>query len=417
MAKGLARKRLSFSAFLALLFSPILIIGCPSATQMQVNTRNISDIVNGNNQFALDMFSKLGGQQQNVFFSPWSIYSAIAMAHEGAKGKTAKEMQQMMHFPENDSQRELSFASAYDKFNEKEAGYMLSTANALWVEKEYPLLNNFASTIERYYHGTAKNVDFKGAPEETRLIINFWVEEKTNNKIKGLISQGSISPQAKLVITNAVYFNGKWVKSFDKNATRKKDFRTGDGRIIETLMMSSVGRESRFYYTETGDIQILELPYEGKRISMIILLPKGDNISSLEKSLSLGRLAEWRKGLEEDRVDVYIPKFTLATKYYSMAKNFEDLGMQTAFTPGADFSGINGKNDLFIDEVIHQAFVDVNEQGTEAAGATSIGMKTSAMGAPRTPVFYADHPFVFLIQDIETGNILFMGMVSDPSKN
>ena len=415
MAKGLAGKSLSFLTFLALLFSPILMIGCISTTQLQTNSGSISDIVNGNNQFALDMFSKLSSQQENVFFSPWSIYSALGMAREGAKGKTALEMQQVMHFPENESQRRQSFALAYDKFNAKDAGYTLSTANALWVEKDYPLLDNFTAAIERYYHGSAQNVDFLGATEDTRSMINFWVESRTNNKIKDLISAGGISPQTQLVITNAVYFNGTWVRSFDKNITRKGNFKTGDDRIIETPMMESVGRESRFNYTETGDMQILELPYQGKRISMIILLPKSD-ISSLEKSLTAGRLAELTKGLQEGRVDVYIPKFTFAAKYF-MAKNFEDMGMPTAFTSGADFSGINGRKNLFINEVIHQAFVDVNEQGTEAAAATAVVMPTMAYGAPRTPVFDADHPFVFLIQDIETGNILFIGRVSDPNKN
>jgi serpin B len=325
-------------------------------------------------------------------------------------------MQQVLHFPENDSQRRQSFASAYDKFNAKDAGYMLSTANALWVEKDYPLLENFTTDIERYYHGTAKNVDFKEATEDTRKMINSWVEERTNNKIKDLIFPGGISPQTQLVITNAVYFNGTWVRSFDKNATRNGEFKTGDGWTIQTPFMSSLGSESRFNYTEAGDMQMLELPYQGGRISMIILLPKSDDISSLERSLSAGRLAEWKKGLQEGRVDIYIPKFTFAAKY-NMAKNLEEMGMPTAFTPEADFSGINGRKDLFINEVIHQAFVDVNERGTEAAASTVVVMPTMALDAPRTTIFDADHPFVFLIQDIETSNILFMGRVSDPSKN
>ena len=338
MAKGLARKSLSFLSFLALLFSPILMTGCISTKQVQVNSASVSDIVNGNNQFALDMFSKLGSQRENVFFSPWSVYSALAMASEGARGKTADEMQQMMHFPENDTQRRQSFALANDKLNENDSGYMLSTANALWVEKEYPLLDNFTTDIERYYHGTAKNVDFKEATEETRTMINSWVEERTNGKIKDLIFPGGISPQTQLVITNAVYFNGTWVRSFDKNSTRTGVFKTGDGNTIQTPFMNSLGSESRFNYTETGDMQILELPYQGKRISMIIILPKSDNISSLEKSLSAGSLAEWKKGLQEGRVDVCIPKFTFASKYF-MAKNLEDMGMSTAFTQEADFSG------------------------------------------------------------------------------
>jgi serpin B len=166
----------------------------------------------------------------------------------------------------------------------------------------------------------AKNVDFRGATEDTRKMINSWIEERTNNKIKDLISQGGINPQTQLVITNAVYFNGKWVRSFDKNITRKENFKTVDGKIIETPMMKSIGKESRFNYTETGNMQMLELPYRGKKISMIILLPRDHDTSYLEKSLSHDRLVEWKKALKEGQVDVYMPKFTFATKYL-MGKN------------------------------------------------------------------------------------------------
>jgi serpin B len=179
--------------------------------------------------------------------------------------------------------------------------------------------------------------------------------------------------------------------------------------------MASYGKDSRFNYTEAGSMQMLELPYQGKKISMIILLPKDDDTSSLERSLSLERLAEWKRALKEVEVEVYIPKCTLAAKYL-LAKNLEDMGMNTAFSPEADFSGIDGNKDLFISQVIHQAFVDVNEEGTEAAAATAIAMPTMAKDAPRIPIFNADHPFVFIIQETETGSILFMGRVSDPSK-
>ena len=414
MAKVLLVKRLSFPTFLALLFFPIFLICCLSSAQLEMNSGNIYDLATGNNQFALDMFSRIsGGQQGNAFFSPWSIYSAIAITREGARGDTALEMQHVMHFPENDSLRKQSFAEGYDKFNSKDAGYTLSTANAIWVEKDYPLFSNFTSVIDSYYHGSAKNVDFKGATEDARKTINSWIEEMTNNKIKDLVSQGGISPQTQLIITNAVYFNGTWVRSFDKNLTQKRNFKLGDGRIIETPMMESFGKDSLFNYTEKGDMQMLELPYRGNKISMIILLPKDENTSSLEGLLSLENLAEWKRALKDVEVDVYIPKFTFSTKYL-MSKNLEDMGIKLAFNPEANFSGINGKKDFFVSEVIHQAFVDVNEQGTEAVAATAVVMPMSAINAPRIPVFNADHPFIFIIQDEETGAILFMGRVSEP---
>lgn len=412
MAKVGAENGLSFLMFFGLLFSSILMAGCISTTQS--HSGNMSDIARGNNQFALDIFAQIrGSPQENVFFSSWSIYSALGIVREGARGMTAQEMQQVMHLPENDSMRKKSFAGAYDEFNARDAGYILSTANALWVEKNFPLLGNFTSDIEKYYHGAALGVDFEGEIEDTRNTINSWVEERTGGKIKDLISPGDISPQTRIIITNAVYFNGSWVRSFDRNATRKSNFMTGDGRIVETPMMESIGRDSRFNYTETADLQALELPYQGNRISMIILLPRDNDISTLEKGLSLDRLTELKSALKENEVDVYIPKFAFTTKY-QMSNNLRKMGMASAFTPDADFSGIDGKKDLFISEVIHQAFVDVNEKGTEAAGSTGIAMPMGAMNAPRTPVFNADHPFLFLIQDTKTGTIMFMGRVSDP---
>jgi len=389
-------------------------IGQMPATSSKSDQWNISDLANGNNKFALDLFSELGGQNVNVFFSPWSIYSALAMANEGARGKTAEEMRQVMHFLENDSQCKISFASAYDKFNAIDAGYTLSTANALWVDKENPLQPNFAADIDRYYHGVARNVDFKGAPDDAKSMINSWVESRTGNRIKNLISH--ISPDTQLLITNAVYFKGMWDESFDKNMTQERNFTTSDGRIIKIPMMELYSSGRQFNYNETNDTQVLELPYKGKRLSMIILLPAGNNTSSLEKSLSLERLMQWRKSLVEIEVgDVRIPKFSFSSKY-SLTDDLKDLGMQTTFTPGADFSGINGRADLFISDVIHQSFVDVNEQGTEAAAATGASNVMACMPGYGPPDFWADHPFIFFIQDKETGTILFIGRVSDPGR-
>jgi serpin B len=376
---------------------------------------SISNIVNGNNQFALNLFSQISSfRQGNNFISPWSIYSAMAIASEGALGRTTLEMQQTLHLPENDSLRRKSFALAYDRFNAKDSGYALSVANALWVEKDYPLLVNFASDVERYYHATAKNMDFKRASEDARETINSWVEEKTNGTIKELIQPGDIIPETSLIITNAVYFKGIWIRSFNKNLTRKGSFKTLDGRTVETPMMASYGKESRFNYLETGNMQMLELPYRGNTISMIILLPKDNSTSSLEKSLSLERLDKWKKDSKDCEVVVYIPKFTFATRYH-LCNYLEDMGMTLIFTPEADFSGIAGSKGPFMSDVIHQAFVDVNEEGTEASAATATVLRGVTQDSPRMPIFNADHPFIFIIQDVENGSILFMGRVSDPS--
>jgi serpin B len=336
------------------------------------------------------------------------------MANEGARGSTAEEMRQVMHFPENDSQCEISFASAHDKFNAIDAGYTLSTANALWVDKENPLQPNFVADIDRYYHGVARNVDFKGAPDDAKSMINSWVESRTGNRIKNLISQ--ISPDTQLLITNAVYFKGMWDEAFDINMTQERNFTTSDGRIIEIPMMELYMSGQQFNYNETNDMQVLELPYKGNRISMIILLPASNNTTSLERSLSLEKLMQWRESLVEIEVgDILIPKFSFSSKY-SLKNDLKNLGMNTTFTPDADFSGTNGRTDLFISDVIHQSFVDVNEQGTEAAAATGASNVMACMPGYGPPDFWADHPFIFIIQDRESGTILFIGRVSDPGR-
>jgi serpin B len=219
----------------------------------------------------------------------------------------------------------------------------------------------------------------------------------------------------RLVLTNAIYFKGTWIKQFEKKQTRDTDFRVNATSIVKVPMMQRTGEDAKFNYTESDNLQILEMPYEGDKLSMIVLLPKNDNLSSLESSLSLEKINDWRSKLREQRVDVFMPKFTFDTKY-SMNETLANMGMPTAFTYSADFSGMDGTQDLYIQKVIHQAFVDVNEEGTEAAAATGVSVGLKSAMPQQTPIFRADHPFVFIIQDKENGNILFLGRVSNPSK-
>jgi len=368
------------------------------------NISTIRDFVNANNQFALELYLELKDEKDNIFFSPYSISTALAMTYEGARGQTAKEIQSVFHFPENDSIRRPSVAAIYNQLNKKDAKYNISTANALWIQKDYQILNEYIGTIEKYYFGKAANVDFKGATEEARQTINNWVENKTNNKIKDLFPKGSLMPLTRLVLTNAIYFKGNWVKQFDKKETREEDFRVSPNITVKVPMMRRTN--TKFNYTGTEELQILEMPYEGEELSMLVLLPK-NNIKSLEKSLTLERLNEWKGRLREEEVNVFMPKFTFTTKY-TLNENLMKMGMPTAFSGAADFSGINGRKDLFIDKVIHQAFVDVNEEGTEAAAATGVAMADSM-----PPIFKADHPFIFIIQERGTGSILFLGRVVD----
>jgi serpin B len=292
-------------------------------------------------------------------------------------------------------------------------------ANALWAEKTYPFLAEYTTTAERYYGAKVTNLDFVKHPEESRVTINTWVEDKTEERIKDLIPAGVIDPMTRLVITNAIYFKGDWVKQFDKNKTTDAEFRTAPGTSVKIPMMQRTDDDAIYLYSENSDLQMLSMPYEhttGKALSMVILLPRSDNLTITEASLSTGTLTALQQSATSRRVMIYFPKFTLETKY-SLPETLGSMGMPTAFTGNADFSGMDGTKDLLISDVIHQAFVAVNEEGTEAAAATAVVMKLAAApgGADPVPVFRADHPFLFLIQDNETGSILFMGRVMNPT--
>lgn len=390
----------------------------------------IESIVKANNQFAFDLYDLYKDGKSNVFFSPFSIHSALLMTYEGAKGKTAEEMYGVLNlFPDcrcikapcicdQPEERRNAFANVYNSLNSGSSDYKLATANALWAEKTYSFLPAYFKTVETYYGGKVTNLDFKNQAEEGRVTINTWVEKQTNNKIKDLIPKGMVDKLTRLVLTNAVYFKGTWQIEFDPKRTYTADFFVNQAETVQTNMMSLSGEKAVFNYSENEDWQSLELPYKGNRLSMLVLLPKTGQMSVLEKSLNNDYVQSLRNTKKQKRqVDVYLPKFKFETKNF-MAQDLAGLGMPSAFNPAvADFSGMNGNRELFIGEVIHQAFVEVNEEGTEAAAATAVIIKmTSAGPGSSIPVFRADHPFIFLIQDNQTGEILFMGKVVKPGK-
>ncbi len=387
----------------------------------EATSESVQSVVDANNQFTFDLYTELGATDSgNVFYSPYSISTALAMVYEGARGQTADEIRSVFHFPEDIEVQRSAMAAIYNDLNEKDTAYKLHTANALWVKDGYELLDTFTDTLEQYYGGKAENVDFVSVSGEASRKINDWVSDWTNGKIENLFSKDSFNEFTRLVITNAIYFKGTWVKQFDKKYTQDEDFRVSNTETVRISMMRQTDKEAVFGYAETEELQMLEMPYEGENLSMLVLLPKGDSVASLEGLLGVDRLHNWKDQLTEQRVKVFMPKFTFTSKY-ALADVLRRMGMPLAFTPpeellegGADFSGISGERDLFIASVVHQAFVDVNEEGTEAAAATGVGFETTSIG-PAVPVFRADHPFVFLIQEKETGNILFIGRVVDPS--
>jgi serpin B len=390
---------------------------------VQAGTGAEKAVVDANNRFALKLYSSLCDDplytNTTVFFSPFSISSALAVTYEGARGDTADEIRTVFFFPNNSSERRAGFERLYTDSNQDSSRYILKTANALWAEKTYQFLPDYIHVTQTYYHANATNLDFKNQPEASRTTINRWVEDQTDTKIMDLIQVGGIDPLTRLVITNAVYFKGIWVEPFDRNQTKDDIFTAATGIAVPVRMMEMAGSDAIFKYTETDSLQVLEMPYAAdneKQLSMLVLLPKAGTLSSVEKSLDVQNLSKLRDALIRQRVKVAFPRFTLETRY-SLPAPLSSMGMPAAFSDRADFSGMDGTRNLYIGDVVHQAFIDVNEEGTEAAAATAVVEKAMASAhEPPVPVFRADHPFTFLIQDNENGNILFMGRVNNPNR-
>ena len=360
-------------------------------------------------RFAFELYERYSAGNGNILFSPYSISTALSMVYEGAGGETAEEVADVFHFIEEPSERKTATSNIHNTLNGKDRDYELHTANALWMQEDYPILEDYVDAVMNYYSGEANSLNFSGAPEESRVTINDWVEEKTNDRIKELFPPNSIYPDVVLVLTNAIYFKGDWLIEFDEESTSKDTFHVSPVESVEVDMMSLKGE--KFNYTQTDEMQILELPYTGKDVSMILILPNEGNMADVESTLSCDELGVLTEGLEESVVDIYLPRFKLETKYF-LKEDLIEMGMPIAFTPSANFTGISKEEGLFIDKVIHQAFIEVNEEGTEAAAATGVVI---ALGYTQpNEVFRADHPFIFIIQDKATGTILFMGRVANP---
>ena len=375
------------------------------------NVVNVTNTINANNQFAIDFYSQVSQvSDENIFFSPWSISTAFAIAFEGAKGNTADEIRQVFGFPSDYEKRTSEFKFVMNSLNPDDSEYQLSVANALWIAEKFEPFTKYVETVTNFYDGEVTTVDFISNDGVDQ--INAWVEDKTQEKIKDILERGSTDEYTRLAITNAIYFKGNWVTQFNESNTRSDTFWNGETTSEIPLMHLE---PTYFNYTQTDQLQILKMPYDGNRLSMLVLLPnEKDGLDTLDDSLSIENLNLWREHLTTQQVEVFMPKFKLETTY-DLKSLLIEMGMPIPFSEGmANFGGISSVS-LFISQAIHKAFVDVNEEGTEAAAATVIVI-TEESYRPPPPVFRADHPFVFLIQDDSTGNILFIGKMINPSE-
>jgi serpin B len=373
-------------------------------------------VVEGDNAFAVTLYGRLCKQSGNLFFSPESISTALAMAYAGARGDTASAMAKTLHFTLPPAQLHPAMGALLSDLNAVHAGYQLSVANALWAQRGYTFLQDFLDLMNNDYGAGLNQVDFKGSTEAARLTINQWVEQKTANKIKDLLQPGALRPTTRLVLTNAIYFKGDWQSQFDKAQTKDEDFHLSPAQTKKAPLMH---REGGFNYFDGKTFQVLEIPYKSNELSMVVFLPNDlGGLSALEESMTASNTQQWLRQLSPvTKVIVTLPKFK-TTQEFELGGTLAAMGMPQAFQPSADFSGMTGKKDLFISAVIHKAYIDVNEEGTEAAAATAVTMRTMAAHAPNPtppPVFRADHPFVFLIRDNRSNSILFMGRTADPA--
>jgi serpin B len=384
----------------------------------QANSDDLAALAQGNSAFAFDLYQVLREQDGNLFYSPYSISLALAMTYAGARGETEAQMADALHFTLSQAQLPpafrdltLALASRGEGAEGKDGeGFRLNIANALWGQEGYQFLDEFLAVLDDNYGAGMRLVDFVGAPEDSRVAINDWVSDETEGRIENLIPQGVINALTRLVLTNAIYFNAAWEEPFQEEATRDGTFYLLDGSEVTVPMMRQT---TSFLYAAGKGYQAVELPYDGHQLSMVILLPEAGTFEDFQGALDARQVDAIVQDLTRQQVALAMPQFEFESEF-SLNEALAALGMPLAFTGGADFSGMTGNRDLFISAVIHKAFVSVDEAGTEAAAATAVVMELTA--APAEPVQVTlDRPFIFFIRDIETGAILFLGRIVDPS--
>ncbi|XP_067253561.1 leukocyte elastase inhibitor-like isoform X2 [Chanodichthys erythropterus] len=371
-----------------------------------------------NTQFSLNLFKKISGGNAsgNVFYSPVSISSALAMVSLGARGNTAAQMFKQVPGPKTEDQIHSSFNKFMSEMNKPGVPYVLNVANRLYGEQSYQFVEKFLNDAKRYYEAGLEKVDFKTKSEAARVTINKWVEKKTQEKIKDLVPQGAVNAMTRLVLVNAIYFKGNWEKKFPKEATRDAQFKINQNRTKPVKMMHQKDQFPLAFIPEMN-CQVLELPYVGKNLSMLIILPNEmeddtTGLQKLEKALTYEKLMEWTKpsNMRQQEVRVSLPRFKMEEKY-DMKSLLISMGMEDVFdTQKVNLSGMSSNNDLVLTKVIHKAFVEVNEEGTEAAAATGAIVAVRSLG----PMFNADHPFLFFIRHNPSNAILFYGRFCSP---
>jgi serpin B len=389
----------------------------PRITSPDVSPADEELLIEGNSAFAFNLYQALREKDGNLFYSPHSISLALAMTYAGARGETEQQMADTLHFILSQDNLHSAFNSLdieLDKRGQEAQGkdgegFRLNIVNAIWGQKDYSFLPAFLDVLAQNYGAGLRTLDFIKEAEKSRVTINDWVSDQTEGRIEDLIPKGAIDALTRLVLTNAIYFNAAWEYPFNEDMTAEGSFYLLDGEQVTVPMMKQT---ESFGYTEGEGYQAVELCYDGGELSMVIFLPEAGQFEAVEQGLQAQCVDTIIKGLQHAEVTITMPQFEFDSDF-SLKDTLAGMGMPIAFTENADFSGMTGNRELFISDVIHKAFVSVDEKGTEAAAASAVIMTLSAMPSQLVEVTI-DRPFIFLIRDIDTGAILFVGRVLNP---
>lgn len=370
-------------------------------------------MVKGNNDFALELYREIRSEKENTFFSPFSISTALAMTYAGAREESEKQIATVLHFDRDQAKFHPDYnilLNYITSLNRKDS-VELSIANNMFAQVDYHFSDAYFKQIKSYYGADLQNLDFRNDTENARKTINKWVEGKTKDKIKELLIPGILTEQTRLVLVNAIYFLGHWNVSFDPARTSKLPFYVSSESSIQADFMY---REGEMNFAELDGFKMVELPYAGEELSMVILLPTdASSMGSVEKSLSADQWKLWEQMMTRKKIKLLLPKFKTVSEF-ELSDVLKKMGMPHPFSLAADLSGMTGKKDLMIDKVVHKAFIEVMEKGTEAAASTAVVIREKS--GMVIPEFRADKPFIFIIKDKKEGEILFMGRINDPTK-
>ena len=386
------------------------------STKPTATPKDISQLVSGSTAFAFDLYQALcSSMAGNLFYSPYSMSIALAMAQAGARGDTLSQINQVLHFNlpgetlhQAFNALQLDLANRARNADQPDKNdFSLNIANATWGQADYQFLPTYLDVLAENYGAGMRLVDFKTDPEKARQLINDWVAQQTAQKIPDLIPAGQLTPMTHLVLTNAIYFKAAWERTFDENRTVSDSFTNLDSKQVKVPMMN---QQASFDYAKGNGYQAVRLPYSADKLSMLVILPDTGKFTDFEKSLTPAQLDTILKNLDSATLNLSLPKFKY-TSSLALVDTLQKMGLKDAFNPSAaDLSGMDGTRNLSISSVLHKAYVNVDENGTEAAAATAV-----VIGVTSMPVdvidFKIDRPFIFLIQDNQTGSILFMGRV------